>query len=142
MGQSKAFKPVAVVVEDDALQSSRAAMLLEEADFEVIECGSGEKALAAIKRKAARVSLVFTDLVLGHGMDGLDLATQVRQRCPQATVVITSGNVSGRNGQLAAEMYFMPKPWLPLNLLMAAERAKSAIMATAPADAGNQERAH
>lgn len=124
MGQSKPFKPVAVVVEDDCLQSSLAATLLEEAGFKVIECGNAEAALAAIKRKAARVFLVFTDITLGGGMDGLELARLVRENYARATVIITSGNVSGRNSQLATQMYFMPKPWVPLNLLMAAERAK------------------
>ena len=124
MGQSKPFKPVAVVVEDDCLQSSLAATLLEEAGFEVIECGNAGEALAAIKRKAARVFLVFTDINLGGGMDGLELASLVRENYPRTTVIITSGNVSGRNSQLATQMYFMPKPWVPLNLLMAAERVR------------------
>jgi CheY-like chemotaxis protein len=137
VGRSKPFKPVAVVVEDDSLQSSVAATLLEEANFEVVECRTAEEAVGVIKRLDARVSLVFTDINLGPGMDGLELANLVRENHPRATVVITSGNVSGRNSQLATQTYFMPKPWVPLNLLRAAQRARPVVAASEPADAGN-----
>lgn len=124
MAQAKPFKPVAIVVEDDSLQSSRAATLLEEAKYEVVECRTAEVALAAIARNDTRVALVFTDVRLGDGMDGLELATIVRQRYPRATVIITSAHVGERRNQLTAQTYFIPKPWLPFDLLEAAERAK------------------
>ena len=137
MGQSKAFKPVAVIVEDDFLQSSLAGALLEEAGYDVIECQSAAAALAAIKRRSERVSLVLTDINLGPGMDGLELARLVRENYAHATVIITSGHVGGRNSQLATQTYFMPKPWLPIHLLAAAERARPVVIpAGATADAG------
>ena len=129
-----------MVVEDDALQSSLAATLLEEANFEVIECSTAEEAVAVIKRRDERVSLVFTDINLGNGMDGLDLASLVMENYPRATVIVTSAHVRGRNRQLAKQTYFMPKPWVPLNLLMAAERARSFLAASERTDVGNQKR--
>jgi DNA-binding NtrC family response regulator len=126
--QAKPFKPVAIVVEDDSLQSSLAATLLEEAKYEVVECRTAEVALAAIARNDIRVALVFTDVRLGDGMDGLDLASIVRRRYPRATVIITSAHIGERRNQLAAQTYFMPKPWLPLDLLVAAERAKPKLL--------------
>jgi DNA-binding NtrC family response regulator len=132
VGQAKPYKPVAIVVEDDSLQSSLAATLLEEARYEVVECRTAEVALAAIARNDTRVALVFTDVRLGDGMDGLELATIVRQRYPRATVVITSAHIGERRNQLAAQTYFIPKPWLPLDLLEAAERARPRVFIQDP----------
>ena len=49
-------KPTALVVEDDDIQRSIVAFLLEECEMEVIECNSGED--------AARVPVSYTHLTL------------------------------------------------------------------------------
>ena len=49
MGQSKPFRPTAVVVEDDEIQRDMIAVLLEESEFEVIQCEDAETASLAIR---------------------------------------------------------------------------------------------
>jgi hypothetical protein len=39
--------------------------------------------------------------------------------------VVTSGDIGDRTGELPTGVQFMPKPWLPLDLLVAAERTRA-----------------
>ena len=53
MGQASPFKPIALVVEDDASQRELVVVLLEESEMGVIQCQSAEEALLYWKRWAA-----------------------------------------------------------------------------------------
>ena len=57
-------------------------------------------------------------------MDGIDLAREVKMRWPHLTVILTSGNPGERLRQVPAGVQYMSKPWLPLNVLIVAERAR------------------
>jgi DNA-binding NtrC family response regulator len=126
MGSAPKIGQAALIVEDDADQRSFIAMLLQDAGFETIECESAEAALATMLLRGRDVCLVFADLRLSGPMDGVDLASELRMRWPHLSVVLTSGNVGTRLADLPAGVEYMPKPWQPLNLLITADRAKSA----------------
>jgi len=126
MGSAPKIGQAALIVEDDADQRSFIAMLLQDAGFETIECESAEAALATMLLRGRDVCLVFADLRLSGLMDGVDLASELRMRWPHLSVVLTSGNVGTRLADLPAGVEYMPKPWQPLNLLITADRAKSA----------------
>jgi hypothetical protein len=68
--------------------------------------------------------MVFADIRLAGAMDGVDLAHEAKQRWPQLAVVLTSGNPGDRLGDLPPGVRYMPKPWQPLDVLIAAERAR------------------
>jgi hypothetical protein len=72
-------------------------------------------------------------------MDGIDLAREVKLRWPLLPVILTSGHPRGRVGELPPGVAYMPKPWQPLNVLIAAERAL-ASRAWCAAWAGERER--
>jgi CheY-like chemotaxis protein len=127
MGESQNLSQAALIVEDDADQRSLTAMLLQEHGFETIECESAEAALATMLLRGREVCLVFADLRLSGVMDGVDLAHELRMRWPHLIVVLTSGNAGTRLADLPAGVEYMPKPWQPLNLLVAADRAKLAV---------------
>ena len=71
------------------------------------------------------VAMIFADIRLSGVMDGIDLAREAKMRWPHLTVILTSGNVGERFEQLPPGVDYMPKPWRPLDLLTAAERARS-----------------
>ena len=54
------------------------------------EAADGETALKALE-SAPRVNLLFTDVVLPGGMNGPELAAEVRSRFPGIAVLYTSG---------------------------------------------------
>jgi DNA-binding NtrC family response regulator len=121
MGQVTPFKPIAVVVEDDVSQRAEVATLLEECEMGVIECDSAEEALRVLEKLGECVSLMFTDVGLGGAIDGVELAYLSAQRYPNIHVIVTSGHAL--TGKLPKGVKFMPKPWIPLDVLREAERS-------------------
>jgi two-component system cell cycle response regulator CpdR len=122
MGQAHPFKPIALVVEDDLRQRELLAVLLEESEMKVIACASAEIALRALEKMGRRVSMIFTDANLAGNIDGVELAHFAAQRYPHIHVVVTSTLAPTRD--LPDRTLFMPKPWLPLDVLGEAERSR------------------
>jgi CheY-like chemotaxis protein len=113
--------PLALVVEDDAIQRELAATLLEESDLEVVECQSAEAALSVLERRADEVELLFTDVQLAGAMSGADLAAAAKDRNPNIIIIVTSGRECPR--QLPSGARFLPKPWLAIDILREAAAA-------------------
>jgi DNA-binding NtrC family response regulator len=78
------------VVEDDELQRDMIALLLEESDFDVIQCEDAETASLLIKMR--HPSLLITDISLAGSMNGIELAHLARQHNPDMRVLVISGN--------------------------------------------------
>ena len=122
MGQTRPFKPIALVVEDDMLQREGVAALLEESEMGVVQCDTAEEALRVLEKLGEYVSLIFTDVKLNGKIDGVELAHFSTQRYPTIRVIVTSGLALTR--RLPDGVKFMPKPWLPLDVLREAERSQ------------------
>ena len=127
MGQSKPFRATALVVEDDPMQREMISLLLEESDFDVIECESAEAAALVLHRMAGKIALVMTDVSLAGTMDGVTLA-HVAKRCdPTLEIIVTSG--SPAPAPLPEGAAFWAKPWAPLDVIRMAERKSLALRA-------------
>ena len=107
--------PLALVVEDDAIQRDLAATLLEESDLEVVECQSAEAALNILERRADEVDLLFTDVQLPGAMNGADLAAKARDCNPNIMIIVTSGRDRPRD--LPDGARFLQKPWMAIDVL-------------------------
>jgi len=112
-----------MIVEDDAELRSLTASLLEDEQLDTIECESAEAALAVMLIGGREVVMIFADVRLRGVMDGIDLARELKMRWPYLSVVLTSGHPREHIGDLPPGVGYMPKPWQPLNLLIAAEEA-------------------
>ena len=112
-----------MIVEDDAALRSLAVALFEDEQVNTIECESAEAALAIMLIGGRDVAMIFADIRLPGAMDGVDLAWEVRQRWPLLPMILTSGHPREHGGELPPLVGYMPKPWQPLNVLIAAERA-------------------
>ena len=119
MGQARAHRPIALVVEDDASQRVLVTTLLEESEMSVIQCESAEAAELVMSKIGRAVSLLFTDVKLAGNMTGLELADKAKARYPEMTVLITSGRACA---DIPKDTRFLPKPWNALDILMAAEK--------------------
>ena len=86
-----------LIVEDDPLVREHACHNFESLGYEVTLTSSAEEALAAIG-DLPEGFLLFTDVILGEGMNGIELAAEVRQRRPDVNVLYTSGYVPGDHG--------------------------------------------
>ena len=124
MGHTQQKRRAVLIVEDDAELRSLTAALFEDEQMDAIECESAEAALATLLLIGGReVAMIFADVRLRGVMDGIDLAREVKMRWPLLPVILTSGHSRKRVGGLPTGVGYMPKPWQPLNVLIAAEQA-------------------
>ena len=130
MGQANPPRATALIVEDDVMQREMLCLLLEESDFDVIECESAEAAELVLQRRAGSLSLMMTDVSLAGLMNGVELA-HIAKRCnPALDVIVTSGRPLRQ--PLPDGASFWPKPWAPLDIIRMAEKLS---LAMAPATA-------
>jgi DNA-binding NtrC family response regulator len=123
MGQGLSKRPTVLIVEDDLDLRHLTTTLLEDEQLETIECESAEAALAIMLMRGRDIAMIFADVRLPGAMDGIDLALEVRLRWPLLPMILTSGHPCERAGDLPPGVGYMPKPWQPLNVLIAAEEA-------------------
>ncbi|HKI99251.1 MAG TPA: PAS domain S-box protein [bacterium] len=79
-----------LVVEDDPALGHLAVEMLGELNYTAIRAMDGQEALQAL-RDNPQVGLLFTDVVLPNGMDGVMLAGEARRLRPGLKVLFTSG---------------------------------------------------
>ena len=126
MGRIQSKRRIALIVEDDAEVRQLMKMVIEEAELDIIECDSAEAALATMLLRGKDVAMIFADVRLSGEVDGIGLAREAKMRWPHLVVVLTSGSAVDHLGQLPPGVEYMPKPWKALDVLTAAERARSA----------------
>jgi CheY-like chemotaxis protein len=109
-------KALVLVVEDELLLRTHAVALIEEAGFDTLEAGSAKEAIALLETDE-RIRIVFTDINLPNGMDGLRLAAAIRERWPPVELVLTSGHLRVSAEDIPARGCFLPKPYNPQQLI-------------------------
>jgi two-component system, response regulator PdtaR len=111
-----------LLVEDEALVRLLMADILEDAGFRVIEAANAGAALNWLEA-GEDVQVLFTDVHMPPGIDGLELACRVHERWPTIGLVITS--VLARPGveEIADHGTFLPKPCRPERVVQAIEQA-------------------
>jgi CheY-like chemotaxis protein len=83
-----------LVVEDDEDLCCLAGHIVTSLDYEVIVAKDGPTALeilASLDADGVTVDLVFSDVVMPAGMNGIDLSIAIWGRYPDTPVMLTSG---------------------------------------------------
>ncbi|MFC4728104.1 PAS domain S-box protein [Coralloluteibacterium thermophilus] len=97
----EAVNPRILVVEDDPALAQVACDMLEMMDYEVLLARSGAEALQLL-RHTPHVDLVFSDIVMPGGINGVELANHVRRRLPEVPILLTTGHSAAQqDGALA-----------------------------------------
>jgi two-component system, cell cycle response regulator CpdR len=123
VGQSKPFRAKALIVEDDPMQREMICLLLEESDYDVIQCESAEAAELVLDKLSNSLAFLMTDVSLAGRMNGVELAWIARARNPRLDVVVTSGRALPE--PLPDGVKFWAKPWAALDVLREAELAQA-----------------
>jgi two-component system, cell cycle response regulator CpdR len=123
VGQSRPFRATALIVEDDPMQREMICLLLEESDYDVIQCESAEAAELIVDKVGGCLSLLMTDVNLAGQMNGVELAHIAKLRNPRLDVVVTSGRPLKQ--ALPDGAKFWPKPWAALDVLREAQVAQT-----------------
>ncbi len=114
-----------VLLVDDAPMVGRYAQrALESIGYTVIACQSGEEALRRERAHAGPIDVLVTDVVM-RGLDGHELAEELRRRRPSVRVLYSSGyteDVITKHGVIGKGINFVGKPYT-LEQLAAAVRA-------------------
>jgi two-component system, response regulator PdtaR len=102
--------PLAVVVDDEELLRMYAAGLLEEHGFKVLEAENATTALQILEVHPD-VRLLFTDIQMPGGLDGMNLAREVHARWPNILLVIASGQSMPPRAEIPDDGRFIRKPY-------------------------------
>ena len=120
-------KGVALLVDDESLVRASTAEMLTDLGFQVIELGSADAALAALKRDGAPDVLITDHLM--PGMTGAELALAARAAHPALPVLLVTGYADVDS--IAPDLPRLTKPFRRDELHHAIEGAFGAL-ATAP----------
>jgi len=82
-----------LLVEDDTLVREHVCMQLTHLGYRVHAVADGAEAIEALARDAD-FDLLFTDMIMPGGMNGRQLAAEVRARYPALAILFTSGYTS------------------------------------------------
>jgi PAS domain S-box-containing protein len=79
-----------LIVEDDAELRELATQLVEGLGYAACSASTGAEAIATLTRDP-EIDLLFTDVLMPGGMNGFELAHEMRRRRPDIAILVTSG---------------------------------------------------
>ena len=85
-------KQKVLVVEDEFLIADLVADSLSSAGFDVHLANDGAKALERLEADAAKYDALITDINLGPGANGWEVAHRARRRFPRIVVLYVTGD--------------------------------------------------
>lgn len=104
-------RPIALVVDDDAILRLDVAELLANVDFDTLEAEDGDAALLALEQHHLDVSLLFSDVEMPGSRNGFALAREVAVKWPSISIVVASGRMHPDDGDLPDGAHFIGKPF-------------------------------
>lgn len=103
--------PYALVVDDDPLIMMDTTSILEDAGFRYHEAMDGDEAKRILDEKWESIVLLFSDVDMPGETNGFALARYVAEHWPAIEIVIASGHVMPKTGEMPAKATFIPKPF-------------------------------
>jgi signal transduction histidine kinase len=102
---------VVLLVEDDEEVAALTAEMLRQLGFDVTRAASAASALGALA-DGRKVDLVFSDIMMPGGMNGVELARELRRRRPDLPVLLTSAYAADAGSEAERDrMTILPKPY-------------------------------
>lgn len=108
-----------LLVEDEDALRTQLALNLRNTGYQILEATDGQEALRLWEQHGGVLDLVFTDMVMPNGMNGLELVEALRQLNPKLKAIISSGyslNLVHPEGETDSSIRFLPKPYQPVKL--------------------------
>ncbi len=114
-------RPLILVVEDEPILRMTAVDFVAEAGFDVVEATDASQAIAILERRVD-IRVVFSDIDMPRGLDGMRLAALIRRRWPPIELILVSGKVAPRIDELPARGVFFTKPYQERDVVAAIRR--------------------
>ena len=90
-----------------------AASLFTSMGYDVVTAASGQEAIDVMEQRD--VDILFTDVVMPNGMNGIELASFTREHYPSTKIMLASGYplpaLRQRHGSDLSEFAFVNKPY-------------------------------
>lgn len=103
-------KKTILIVEDEPVLRMVALDMVEAAGFDAIEAANANEAIAILEKRED-IRIVFSDIDMRGGMDGIRLAEFIRKRWPPVDIVLTSGHILPEAAELPERSRFFSKPY-------------------------------
>ncbi|WP_375273068.1 histidine kinase famiy protein [Sphingomonas sp.] len=103
-----------LVVEDQVDVGDYAEAVLTEFGYSVLRADNADAALELLNGTGERIDLLFSDLIMPGGMNGVMLAREVKRRRPRINVLLTTGYAESsieRVDARGAEFELIQKPY-------------------------------
>jgi two-component system cell cycle sensor histidine kinase/response regulator CckA len=102
-----------LLVEDDVQLRELTSSILAHCGYKLLSAANPEEGLALCRANHNKIQLLVTDVVM-PGMNGQQLAAEIKKISPQTKVLYVSGYTSNaivHYGVLDAGLWFLPKPF-------------------------------
>jgi two-component system NtrC family sensor kinase len=99
-----------LLVEDNSDVAEVGAGLLRQLGYRVRSVANAQAAIAAL-RLDPDVDLVFSDILMPGGMNGLDLAREINERFPDIPVLLTTGYSASAKDAVLRGLVVLQKPY-------------------------------
>jgi signal transduction histidine kinase/ActR/RegA family two-component response regulator len=100
-----------LLVEDDEQVAALTEEMLQQLGFEVTRVANAASALGVLAN-GREVDLVFSDIMMPGGMNGVELAREFRKRRPELPVLLTSGYAADALSEAERDrLAILPKPY-------------------------------
>jgi two-component system NtrC family sensor kinase len=120
-----------LLVEDNAEVAEVGQAYFEQLGYQVRHAASAQAGLDLIESED-RIDLVFSDILMPGGMNGLQLAEAVRRRFPEVVVLLTTGYSSSAQDAVRRGFEVLQKPYDISGLERALRQARGAAERVAP----------
>jgi CheY-like chemotaxis protein len=101
----------AILVEDNPLIMMSTSIIINDAGFRVYEAFNGDEAIALLHEKWQITILLFSDVDMPGSVDGFGLARHVDKHWPLIEIVIASGHIRPKFGDMPERTTFIAKPF-------------------------------
>lgn len=108
-----------LLVEDETAVRALVSSALSRLGYRILEAASGIEALELWKKHRDEIQLLFTDMVMPHGVSGRELSEHLRSDKPDLKVIYASGysaEVIEPDFELEDGLNFIAKPFDPVKL--------------------------
>ena len=128
-----------LLFEDEPLVAMFVQEALESEGFEIKLACDPQEAEIAIGESIESVAALVTDVRLGEGLSGWELARLARQRCPGLPIVFVSGDsAADHTAQGVPDSVMIQKPFVAAQLITAlANLLNAQFIAPTPAESGD-----
>jgi two-component system, NtrC family, sensor kinase len=103
-------RAVVLVVEDEPNVLELAVETLKDLGYVTVAATGARSALEQL-RQTDRIDILFTDMVMPGGMNGLQLSAEAKRLWPNLKVLLTSGHTGLSDSGLPGDIPLLPKPY-------------------------------